>query len=84
MKQTLSPLVLTGLLALSGCSLLESNSPANNENINPNDLISQQGTLLYSDDFSENLDQWVVEKTDVTQVSIINEKLDMDDSSSSL
>lgn len=79
MKQTLSPLVLTGLLALSGCSLLESNSPANNENINPNDLISQQGTLLYSDDFSENLDQWVVEKTDVTQVSIINEKLDMDD-----
>jgi hypothetical protein len=77
----LTPLVLTGLLALSGCSLSESIDIANNhyQNLDPNQLISEQGTLVYSDDFDQGMQQWVVETTAVTEVSIIDEALDMDD-----
>ena len=77
----LTPLALTGLLALSGCSLSESIEPTNNyyQDLDPNQLISEQGTLVYSDDFDQDMQQWVVEKTDKTQVTIIDEALDMDD-----
>lgn len=77
----LTPLALTGLLALSGCSLSESIDTANNhyQDLDPNQLISEQGTLLYSDDFDQDMQQWVVEKTDKTDVTIVDEALDMDD-----
>lgn len=77
----LTPLALTGLLALAGCSLSESTAIAtgNYEDLDPTQLISEQGTLLYSDDFDHDMQQWVIEKTDKTQVTIIDEALDMDD-----
>lgn len=77
----LTPLALTGLLALSGCSLSESVDIANKhyQNLNLNQLISEQGTLLYNDDFAQGMQQWVIEKTDKTQVNIVDEALDMDD-----
>lgn len=77
----LTPLALTGLLALSGCSLSDSIDIANDsyQDLNPNQLITEQGTLLYSDNFDQGMQQWVVEKTDKTQVTIVDEALDMDD-----
>ena len=77
----LTPLALTGLLALSGCSLSESIAVDSHDyqNINPQQLISEQGTLIYSDDFAQGMQQWVVETTTATEVSIVDEALDMDD-----
>jgi len=47
--------------------------------IDPQALITEKGTLLYSDDFSQGIDQWVVEKTDKTEVTLINQELDIND-----
>lgn len=46
---------------------------------NPVSLIKKSGTLLFSDDFSQNLSQWVIEKTDASNVGIKQEALDIDD-----
>ncbi|PSU33713.1 DUF6250 domain-containing protein [Photobacterium lutimaris] len=46
---------------------------------NPESLIKKNGTLLFSDDFSQNLSQWVIEKTDASDVGIKQEALDIDD-----
>ncbi len=74
----LTPLALVCALALSGCNLFAS-STSNYQDLDPNKLIAEQGTLLYSDDFSQDMQQWVIEKTDKTQVTIIDQALDMDD-----
>ncbi|AJR08433.1 hypothetical protein C9J03_10795 [Photobacterium gaetbulicola] len=46
---------------------------------NPEALIQQKGTLIYSDTFNQNLSQWVVEKSAVSEVSIKQAALDIDD-----
>lgn len=45
----------------------------------PEKLLADHGTLLYSDDFSQGMAQWVVEKTDASTVAIKQEALDIDD-----
>ncbi|MGR5134665.1 DUF6250 domain-containing protein [Vibrio alfacsensis] len=45
----------------------------------PNQLIEKHATLVHSDTFDANLDNWVVEMTDVSRTEVKNGALDMDD-----
>ncbi len=70
--KSMTKLTLAAALAFTGLTQAATS-------IDPQTLINEKGTLLYSDDFSQNMKQWVVEKTDKTQVSLINQELDIDD-----
>lgn len=64
-------------------SIFSSSIMANNNLINPTNIINKQGTLLYFDTFESSLSQWVIEKIESSKVSIIHNEMDIDDNGGS-
>ncbi|PSU65869.1 DUF6250 domain-containing protein [Photobacterium phosphoreum] len=52
---------------------------ANDNLINPNEIITEKGKLLYSDKFDTSLSQWVIEKMDASVVDIKQGEMDIND-----
>ncbi|PSW60558.1 Tat pathway signal sequence domain protein [Photobacterium kishitanii] len=50
-----------------------------NKSLDPVKLINQQGTLIYSDSFDNQLSQWVIEKIDTSVVDIKQGEMDIND-----
>lgn len=68
----LSTLIAIPLIMSGGISFAQ-------DNINYLELLQDNGKLIYSDAFNHSMEQWVVEKTDKTEVGIIEQSLDIDD-----
>ncbi|HIF9180643.1 TPA: DUF6250 domain-containing protein [Photobacterium damselae] len=71
------------VIALILTAILSNSVMASDNLIRPSEIINEHGTLLYSDTFDSSLSQWVIEKIESSNVSIIHGEMDIDDNGGS-